>query len=110
MKQTLISSFLNFQLVYYSFQLDPLQAPSAQSSIWEDEHGNLDGEEDTRLTLFIASSSIIILSLITIIGVVSCFILCSDEPVSKKRNNDKLLLYKLYIQVKFIRRYIKFVN
>ena len=71
-----------FPYLIISLQLDPLQSPSVQTSIWEDEHGNLDGDEDFRLTLFIASSSIIILSLITIIGVVSCFILCNDEPVS----------------------------
>lgn len=35
--------------------------------------------EDIRLTLFIASSSFIILTLITIIGVVSCVILCNDN-------------------------------
>ena len=34
---------------------------------------------DCRLTLFIASSSFIILTLITIIGAVSCFILCNEE-------------------------------
>ena len=32
-----------------------------------------------RLTLFIASSSFIILTLITIIGAVSCFILCNED-------------------------------
>ena len=41
---------------------------------------NSDSEsEDIRLTLFIASSSFIILTLITIIGVVSCVILCNDN-------------------------------
>jgi|FrelakmetLWP11LW_1041352.scaffolds.fasta_scaffold97620_1 hypothetical protein len=35
--------------------------------------------EDIRLTLFIASSSFIIMTLITIIGVVSCVILCNDN-------------------------------
>ena len=62
--------------------MDPLLAPSMQTSIFEDAEGNLDGAEDNRLTLFIASSSIIILALITIVGMVSCFILCNDEPVS----------------------------
>ena len=33
----------------------------------------------SRLTLFIASSSFIILTLITIIGAVSCFILCNED-------------------------------
>ena len=91
-----------FPYLIISLQLDPLQSPSVQTSIWEDEHGNLDGDEDFRLTLFIASSSIIILSLITIIGVVSCFILCNDEPVSftlntkpesTRRIRDILLIY-----------------
>ena len=90
-----ISRFLHFSIgLFHYFQLNPLQAPSVQTSIWEDEHGNLDGEEDTRLTLFIASSSIIILSLITIIGVVSCFILCTDEPVSEDWNNHKPVFHK----------------
>lgn len=40
--------------------------------------------EDHRLTLFIASSSIIILTLILIIAVVSCFILCNQEKVLSK--------------------------
>ena len=71
---------------FYNFiqvDFDPLQQPPMQqTSMFEDEDGNLGGDADNRLTLFIASSSIIILSLITIIGVVSCFILCHNEPVS----------------------------
>ena len=39
----------------------------------------VDSSEDIRLTLFIASSSFIIMTLITIIGVVSCVILCNDN-------------------------------
>lgn len=51
--------------------------------------------EDIRLTLFIASSSVIILTLITVIAVVSCFILCNGDrvmqsfskPISETRQN-----------------------
>ena len=74
--------YLNF-CNFIQVQFDPLQQPPMQqTSMFEDEDGNLGGDADNRLTLFIASSSIIILSLITIIGVVSCFILCHNEPVS----------------------------
>ncbi|XP_059098177.1 uncharacterized protein LOC131892361 isoform X1 [Tigriopus californicus] len=39
---------------------------------------------DYRLTLFITSSSIIIITLITIIGAVSCFILCNEDEELKE--------------------------
>ena len=47
--------------------------------------------EDHRLTLFIASSSIIILTLILIIAVVSCFILCQQEKENLQVLNSKTL-------------------
>ena len=65
-----------------AIQPDPQHAPLMQTSIFEDAEGNMDTAADNRVTLFIACTSIIILSLITIIGVISCFIHYSDEPVS----------------------------
>ena len=79
----ILKCYLNLIYCIVALQLNPQQQnPIMQTSLFEDADGNLDGAEDIRLTVFIASSSIIILSLITIIGVVSCFILCNDEPVS----------------------------
>ena len=84
---SILQQWIQYKYIYfYNFiqvDFDPLQQPPMQqTSMFEDEDGNLGGDADNRLTLFIASSSIIILSLITIIGVVSCFILCHNEPVS----------------------------
>jgi hypothetical protein len=57
----------------------PFQGENAAAKDVGDGLSSDSESEDIRLTLFIASSSFIILTLITIIGVVSCVILCNDN-------------------------------
>merc|ERR1712008_97774 len=52
-------------------------ATTETATAYEENSAN-DYSQDLELTLFIASSSIIIMTLITIIVLVSCFILCNE--------------------------------